>query len=60
MVRTSGLDAPDDYPRYAENVGSQVYYAVYLTDPDGIKLEFAFMPKTPNGRTDVVTGYSSF
>ena len=39
------LDAPDDYPRYATNVGSTRYYAVFVSDPSGIKLEFAWMPR---------------
>ena len=39
------LDAPNDYPRYAANVGSSRYYAVFVNDPSGIKLEFAWMPK---------------
>ena len=39
------LDAPADYDNYAKNVGSKRYYAVYFTDPDGIKLEFAWMPR---------------
>ena len=32
------LDAPADYPYFPE------YYAVYFTDPDGIKFEFAYAP----------------
>lgn len=31
------LDAPADYPRYGPT-----YYAVFFTDPDGLKLEFVF------------------
>ena len=38
------LDEPEDYPRYAQNVGGSRYYAVYFNDPDGIKLEFAWIP----------------
>ena len=33
------LDAPAEYP-YAAG-----YYAVYFTDPDGIKLEFVYWPR---------------
>jgi glyoxylase I family protein len=33
------LDAPAEYPRYGEG-----YYAVYFEDPDGLKLEVAFVP----------------
>jgi len=32
------LDPPSEYPYFPG------YYAVYFTDPDGIKLEFAFVP----------------
>ena len=32
------LDPPAEYPYFPG------YYAVYFTDPDGIKLEFAFVP----------------
>jgi len=32
------LDPPADYAYFAE------YYAVYFTDPDGIKFEFAYAP----------------
>jgi glyoxylase I family protein len=32
------LDAPAEYPYFPG------YYAVYFTDPDGIKLEFVFWP----------------
>ncbi|NER94266.1 MAG: hypothetical protein F6J86_10565 [Symploca sp. SIO1B1] len=38
------LDAPTEYPRYANNVGSKTYYAVFFNDPSNIKLEFAWMP----------------
>jgi len=34
------LDAPAPYP-YAPD-----YYAVYFTDPDGIKFEFVYWPRT--------------
>jgi catechol 2,3-dioxygenase-like lactoylglutathione lyase family enzyme len=33
------LDAPADYPQYSPG-----YYAVFFTDPDGLKLEFVFKP----------------
>ena len=34
------LDAPAEYP-YARG-----YFAVYFTDPDGLKFEFAYVPKS--------------
>jgi catechol 2,3-dioxygenase-like lactoylglutathione lyase family enzyme len=34
------LDAPADYPKYGPG-----YYAVFFTDPDGLKLEFVHWPK---------------
>jgi catechol 2,3-dioxygenase-like lactoylglutathione lyase family enzyme len=34
------LDAPAEYPY------SSGYFAVYFTDPDGLKLEFAYAPPT--------------
>jgi glyoxylase I family protein len=36
------LDPPADYPEYAP-----AYYAVFLADPDGIKLEYVFTPTWP-------------
>ena len=33
------LDPPADYPRYGEG-----YYAVFFSDPDGLKLEYVFKP----------------
>jgi glyoxylase I family protein len=36
------LDAPAEYPEYCEG-----YYAVFFSDPDGIKLEYAFTPRWP-------------
>lgn len=33
------LDPPAEYPRYGEG-----YYAVFFTDPDGLKLEFVHKP----------------
>jgi catechol 2,3-dioxygenase-like lactoylglutathione lyase family enzyme len=32
-------DAPADYPEYGEG-----YYAVFFSDPDGMKLEYVFLP----------------
>jgi glyoxylase I family protein len=37
-MRTQVLDPPAEYPYFPG------YFAVYFTDPDGIKLEFAFVP----------------
>lgn len=34
------LDAPADYPQYAAG-----YYAIFFSDPDGIKLEYVFTPR---------------
>ncbi len=34
------LDAPAEYPRYGPG-----YYAVFFTDPDGLKLEYVFKPE---------------
>ena len=34
------LDPPAEYP-YAPG-----YYAIYFTDPDGLKFEFAYVPRT--------------
>lgn len=48
LVRTGVTitDPPADYPRYGAG-----YYAVFFTDPDGLKLEYVFKPlksgKTP-------------
>jgi catechol 2,3-dioxygenase-like lactoylglutathione lyase family enzyme len=36
------LDRPAEYPEYAPG-----YYAVFLADPDGIKLEYVFTPTWP-------------
>ncbi len=36
------LDPPADYPEYCEG-----YYAVFFSDPDGLKLEYAFTPRWP-------------
>ncbi|MDP1961011.1 MAG: hypothetical protein Q8K93_02295 [Reyranella sp.] len=33
------LDAPADYPQYGAG-----YYAVFGTDPDGLKLEVVHLP----------------
>ncbi len=35
------LDAPADYPQYNSGNG---YYAVFFTDADGLKLEYAWTP----------------
>ncbi|HVY89280.1 MAG TPA: VOC family protein [Hyphomonadaceae bacterium] len=35
------LDAPADYPQYNDGKG---YYAVFFSDPDGIKLEYVWTP----------------
>jgi catechol 2,3-dioxygenase-like lactoylglutathione lyase family enzyme len=35
------LDAPADYPQYNQGKG---YYAVFFSDPDGLKLEYAWTP----------------
>jgi catechol 2,3-dioxygenase-like lactoylglutathione lyase family enzyme len=34
------LDAPAEYPEYSED-----YYAVFFADPDGLKLEYCYVPK---------------
>ena len=39
QIGANVLDAPAEYP-YAHG-----YFAVYFTDPDGLKFEFAHMPK---------------
>jgi len=39
-------DAPADYPHYGEG-----YYAVFFTDPDGLKLEYVFKPQKQTART---------
>ena len=36
------LDPPADYPSY-----SDPYYAVFFTDPDGLKLEYVWSPRSP-------------
>jgi glyoxylase I family protein len=40
QVGATILNAPAEYPY------SPGYYAVYFTDPDGLKLEFAYAPPT--------------
>ena len=39
QIRATVLDAPAEYPY------SPGYFAVYFTDPDGLKFEFAHSPK---------------
>jgi catechol 2,3-dioxygenase-like lactoylglutathione lyase family enzyme len=42
LLRTIGatvLDAPALYPEYGEG-----YYAVFFADPDGLKLEYCYVP----------------
>ncbi len=34
------LDPPADYPEYSDG-----YYAVFFTDPDGLKLEYCHVPR---------------
>jgi catechol 2,3-dioxygenase-like lactoylglutathione lyase family enzyme len=44
VVRSIGatvLDAPADYPQYNNGHG---YYAVFFSDPDGLKLECVYTP----------------
>ena len=36
------LDAPAEYPQYSPG-----YYAVFFSDPDGLKLEYVFKPLSP-------------
>lgn len=36
------LDPPADYPQYGDG-----YYAVMFADPDGLKLEFVYEPRSP-------------
>ena len=40
------LDAPTEYPY------SPGYFAVYFTDPDGLKFEFAYAPRYDRYRTE--------
>jgi len=39
------LDAPAEYPEYGAG-----YYAVFFSDPDGLKLEYAYTPPTGDRR----------
>jgi catechol 2,3-dioxygenase-like lactoylglutathione lyase family enzyme len=39
QIGATVLDAPAEYP-YAPG-----YFAVYFADPDGVKFEFAYVPK---------------
>ncbi len=36
------MDPPAEYPEYGPG-----YYAVFFSDPDGIKLEYAYTPRWP-------------
>jgi catechol 2,3-dioxygenase-like lactoylglutathione lyase family enzyme len=38
-VGAAVTDPPADYPQYGEG-----YYAVFFSDPDGLKLEYVFLP----------------
>ena len=38
-IEATVLDPPTDYPQYREG-----YYALFFTDPDGLKLEFVHTP----------------
>jgi catechol 2,3-dioxygenase-like lactoylglutathione lyase family enzyme len=40
QIGATVLDAPAEYPY------SPGYFAVYFTDPDGLKFEFAYTPRT--------------
>lgn len=40
------LDPPQDYPEYNQGKG---YYAVFFSDPDGLKLEYVFTPPSAEG-----------
>ncbi len=39
-ISATVLDPPADYPAYGNG-----YYAVFFADPDGIKLEFVYLPR---------------
>jgi catechol 2,3-dioxygenase-like lactoylglutathione lyase family enzyme len=47
-IRATVLDPPADYPSYEEG-----YYAVFFADPDGLKLEFVYTPRTDESRSTV-------
>jgi catechol 2,3-dioxygenase-like lactoylglutathione lyase family enzyme len=40
QIGATVLDAPAEYPY------SPGYFAVYFTDPDGLKFEFAYAPRS--------------
>ena len=40
-IHATVLDAPADYPQYNNGRG---YYAVFFSDPDGLKLECVYTP----------------
>jgi catechol 2,3-dioxygenase-like lactoylglutathione lyase family enzyme len=39
FIGATVLDPPGDYPAYGQG-----YYAVFFSDPDGLKLEFVYVP----------------
>jgi glyoxylase I family protein len=41
QIGATVLDPPAEYPAYGDG-----YYAVFFIDPDGIKLEFVYLPST--------------
>ncbi|HEY6301189.1 MAG TPA: VOC family protein [Candidatus Binatus sp.] len=45
-MRATVLDAPTEYPY------SPGYFAVYFTDPDGLKFEFAYSPSSDRYRAE--------
>jgi catechol 2,3-dioxygenase-like lactoylglutathione lyase family enzyme len=40
-IKATVLDPPADYPQYGRG-----YYAVMFADPDGLKLEYVYEPRT--------------
>jgi catechol 2,3-dioxygenase-like lactoylglutathione lyase family enzyme len=42
-IEATVLDHPAEYPQYNRGFG---YYAVFFADPDGLKLECVFTPRT--------------
>jgi catechol 2,3-dioxygenase-like lactoylglutathione lyase family enzyme len=45
-IKAQIVDPPAEYPEYGKG-----YYAVYFLDPDGMKLEGMFFPKTRKTKT---------